>query len=156
FPKTLGRFEMPEDPQCPGPYSVETLVWDHYGPEARARQRRLVEVVPRPDVPAGSRFKTALDALGHTLALLGAGDNPDARLGNARAELANLVLGKHVPMIFLRQLRDARDPDRAAYQEVLEAPARVLKLHAGGLMRHTYEVRVASTASHPIVEELGL
>jgi hypothetical protein len=59
-------------------------------------------------------------------------------------------------MVFLKQFRDVADGRKAAYQAVVEAPAKVVQIRTVGPLAGPYQVTVGRFASHPIIEELGL
>jgi hypothetical protein len=63
--------------------------------------------------------------------------------------------GQEIGMVFLKQFRDVRDPARACYQAVVEAPAVVEAWRSGGFLP-SHRVTIEAAESHPMVEELGL
>jgi hypothetical protein len=71
-------------------------------------------------------------------------------------EVAHTVTQGRIPVVSLKQYRDAAAPDRACYQAIVSAVMRITKYHGGGLLPGRYRVRVHDYASTPIVRELGL
>jgi hypothetical protein len=73
------------------------------------------------------------------------------------AVLAELAAEQALWHVFLKQVRDARDGERAALQKVVEARSRVTR---GSLrwrrLRDSYEMSISQLASHPLQAELGL
>jgi uncharacterized protein with NAD-binding domain and iron-sulfur cluster len=73
------------------------------------------------------------------------------------AVLAELAAEQALRHVFLKQVRDAGDGERAALQQVVEARSRVTP---GSLrwrrLRDTYEISISQLASHPLQDELGL
>jgi hypothetical protein len=63
----------------------------------------------------------------------------------------------HVPVVFLKQIRDAYQPDRACFQEVFRAGGRVpLANFSASLLSGQHWLTIHDYASHPLVRELGL
>lgn len=65
-------------------------------------------------------------------------------------------VGGQVNIVFLKQFRDVRDPSRACYQAIVEAPARVTAYRGTRWSELDYEVTLGDAASMPIARELGL
>jgi uncharacterized protein with NAD-binding domain and iron-sulfur cluster len=61
-----------------------------------------------------------------------------------------------VPMLFLKQIRDAVEPRRACYQSLVEADARATAVRRWRVSRDPWTLRWTHHASHPIAAELGL
>ncbi len=61
-----------------------------------------------------------------------------------------------MPQITLRQTRDPVDMGRATRQSILETVPSGLKVASSGFLSGAHTVRLAPSASHPIVERLGL
>jgi hypothetical protein len=68
--------------------------------------------------------------------------------------LAEAITG-NVPMVFLKQFRDATDPTKACYQAVIEAPAHLQKWYGGGFVK-PHDIAITPADSHPIAAECGL
>ena len=69
--------------------------------------------------------------------------------------LAEDLLLKQVPMVFLKQMRACNDTDRAVYQAIVEAPCRITHFDTGGLIDGS-EVQLHSYASQPLHTDLGV
>jgi uncharacterized protein with NAD-binding domain and iron-sulfur cluster len=154
FPKTIGTFTFPDDVTVRAPYTVDAIGLALRSPETRAVSQRMFEVVPIGTTPTSL---LSFDAFRQTLLLLGASDR--GILSGLSAGLTGFgaaIADGAVPIVLLRQLRDMTDPSRAAYQEIIEAPARVVRVHRGGLIPGGYEVRFRPSASHPIADDLGM
>jgi hypothetical protein len=63
--------------------------------------------------------------------------------------------GGLVPMFFLRQFRDVAEPDRAAYQAIIEAPCDLTAWRGGGFLDE-HVLTIQACASHPLARDLGL
>lgn len=157
YPKAMSSFELPA-PTDPDHFGVNTLTVKAYGPDAEATWQRLIEI-DRTGT-SGGLFKRAFDDL------VGAGEAflraafadrliPIPGLGLLE-EVLQLVVHGTMPMVFLKQFRDARVGTDACYQAVVEAPARITTFRSAGEIAADYRVIVRSYASHPIVADLGL
>jgi hypothetical protein len=166
FHKQLGQFAIPSR-NGDGAYSVSALVLPEHAPESRAETRTVLEV--RRQLGSGAAEPTVWSELGEAArelrqAVFGAAELLDVvdHLSVDGLSLAVNLLdyareGK-VPMVFLKQLRDAADPTRACYQRIVEACA---NMHEGsfrgaGPLLGDYRLSLADWASHPIARELGL
>ncbi|MEN9578870.1 MAG: hypothetical protein RJA70_1879 [Pseudomonadota bacterium] len=65
-------------------------------------------------------------------------------------------LGPQANIVFLKQFRDVRDPSRACYQAIVEAPAQVTAYRGTNWSKLGYELKLSDAASMPIASELGL
>jgi hypothetical protein len=61
-----------------------------------------------------------------------------------------------MPLVFLKQFRDAVDGTRACYQAIIEADAQITRFGGFGMLPGNYEVKVEPLSSHPFVEDFGL
>lgn len=66
------------------------------------------------------------------------------------------LIGGDVPLVNLKQFRDAADSTLACYQALVEGPCKIRKLYAAGLFPPGYTATIPSWASHRIAEHLGL
>lgn len=167
FFKQTATLIMPSSPAAPGRFSIDALVIETFTHSSQAQILRLLTVSSReatvaPEPPAGGHWTGVRDA---TRALWGQlkrvfFDSASAA-GLAVSAwdvlenlLEDLVTGD-VPMVFLKQFRDAVEPGKACYQAVIEAPAHLDKFHAGWFV-HPHDVAITPCASHPIAAECGL
>jgi hypothetical protein len=172
FFKQTAALAMPAEPWAPGMFSIDALVIPTFSPSSQAETLRLLTATSCESVvaPEGSwrsleeareavwdRIKTGFfDPAPH-----GSGSGTPSRAGLAidsweliKNLIEDIALGD-VPMVFLKQFRDAGDPGRACYQAVIEAPAHLEKFTAGWFT-HPHEIAIVPYASHPIVAECGL
>ena len=77
---------------------------------------------------------------------------PDIRF---TADLVDNMLDGEVHQLFLKQFRDAEDGTRAAYQSVVEAPCKVLRV-SNKLVGRDADVTIHQLDSHPIGQEMGV
>ena len=101
----------------------------------------------------GRRFQTVstFEELGGTLV---------ERLGIAdkavpTGKLRDLVTVP-MPMVFLKQFRDAVKADIACFQSIQEATAGMTQFHSGCIYFDQYEILFEDWESHPLRRELGL
>jgi len=158
FPKTIAQFQIPEKISSTDAYWVETLAMERIQAGSRMKPMRVLEVVHggRQD---GRKRNAAqpLDTVRSLYAMLaGEKDNLSTRFSLGWHHFQHIVKTQEVQMVFLRQLRDIRNPTVASYQEVIEAPSRVARIHRGGFLPGSFEVRLISSDTFPIAEELGL
>jgi hypothetical protein len=159
FPKELGRFQVPRGPTDPALVTVDTLAIEHFDPEAEARERRLFELRRADAGHVGDPHQTwhevgeVLEDFAHALFGSGGLSLPGPGL---LEQLLDFVTHREVPLVFLRQFRDVADGQRACYQAVVEAPARVRQFRHAGRLPGEYRLTVNALDSHPIARELGL
>jgi hypothetical protein len=158
FPKEAGRIAIPR-PGDAFEITAEALVIPHYGKASETVVRQLVHVTPSSAgalgqlVSQGQALRDLLGTLAGTLLRAIAGGTLD---GDVVRDLIQDALHERVPMVFLKQFRDAERPDRACYQAIVEANARVTRFAGGGPIPGAHRVHVADWDSHPIVRDLGL
>jgi uncharacterized protein with NAD-binding domain and iron-sulfur cluster len=154
FPKSMGVLGIPPEVTSAEPYTVDALVLTRLSPDTRATTQRLLEVSRRERAVESPGL---LDHAGFMRRMLSLFSDRGERGAEANAaHLASLLSRREVPITFLRQLRDVEDPARAAYQEILVAPARIAGVRGGGVLPGTFDLRLAAHESHPVAGELGL
>ena len=82
--------------------------------------------------------------------------NMRTNLGGGLVEFASRFINDHVPLVFLKQFRDAKNTRKACYQRLIEAPLKVETFFEGGIFLKPYTLNIASLASHPLAQNLGL
>jgi len=82
--------------------------------------------------------------------------NMPTSLGSGVVELAARFINDHIPLVFLKQFRDAQNTRKACYQRLIEAPLKVEMFYEGGLFAEPYTLNITSLASHPLAQILGL
>jgi hypothetical protein len=139
FPKALGRFAIHRDERGLASLTLDADALRTFSPESTLSSLRLVTVERlEGEAPGAARLvEGLLSSLGDGLALA-------PRL-HAR-----------VPMIFLKQIRDAERPERAAHQSLVLAEARITEVRRSGFASARYRARWGEAASHPIARDLGL
>jgi uncharacterized protein with NAD-binding domain and iron-sulfur cluster len=163
FPKAQAVVRFPKDADADGAFSVDTLVIKRFGPKSRAEIARLltVEELKRESEATGgstwSSLREGFQELGSRLvSSVFAGVEKAIMPAVAVAgKLVDGYRGQEIGLVFLKQFRDVRDPARACYQAVVEAPAVVDAWRSGGFLP-PHRLTIEAADSHPIVEELGL
>lgn len=137
FWKELGQLRVPKGPRDRAVFSARAMLFREAG--ARGSLEKLVEVrkegrLGRLSKPwAGRAFASLVDEL--------------FEFG---------VEGQQVPMVNLKQFRDAEDPTRACYQALVRNVCRVTELRGAGQLVGPWQVEVADSFSHRVVSDLGL
>jgi hypothetical protein len=79
-----------------------------------------------------------------------------ARALEASIDLAVHIFEPKVPLVNLKQFRDAEDPTRACYQALVEGPCTLKAIHGGGFYWGRSTVKITACESHQIARDLGL
>jgi hypothetical protein len=157
FPKTIAQFQIPKEMNSPESYWVETAALKKFHSQSRMTNERIFEVVPRLNSQQKGKPFQSLNDLRLLLPMLtGGGKGLQSQITMSWYHFRNIAASRKSDILFLRQLRDIRNPAVAAYQEVIEAPARVTDFHRGGWLPGSFDVHLQSNATFPIAEELGL
>ena len=152
FNKLAAQFQKPEKIQRPE-FTAEVLGFKEFGPDKIAQREPLL-VLSAPSAIDPSR-SSDLDSIKNKLAeeLF---RNMRTGLGDGLIEFAARFINEYVPLVFLKQFRDAQNTHKACYQRLIEAPLKVETFYEGGLFPEAYTLRVAEVASHPLAQSLGL
>jgi hypothetical protein len=153
FNKQAASFRKAPNIQAPQ-FSVDVLGFQHFGPEAIAQQERLVEVFsPSPQTLQSQwvDWGTAKSAIAGMLL-------PQVRddLGEGLVAFAAQAALQNIPVVFLKQLRHAANPQKACYQALIEAPLQLKTFQGGGLFSQPHEMNLRPLESHPLVQKLGM
>ena len=137
----------PEDPSA-------TIVVQHFptfGPTQRPVTEPLVRLAPGgPGVAAPDFIETVLTAWDVVGGLFG-----DAPLMQDGFHLPPWP-GLSMPQILLRQARDPMTIGAASVQSILSVQPKTLKVSGAGLLHAPTVVSLTASASHPIMDTLGL
>ncbi|MEP7136837.1 MAG: hypothetical protein ABI904_18075 [Chloroflexota bacterium] len=152
FNKLGAQFQKPERIQRPD-FSAEVLGFKQFGADKIAQREPLLAL--RATSAAGPTRSGELASLKNKIA----GElfrNINTGLGDGPVEFAAHFLNEHIPLVFLKQFRDAQDTHKACYQKLIEAPLKVESFYEGGLFPEAYTLSIADLASHPLAQRLGL
>lgn len=161
FFKQTATLMMPPSPSAPGAFSVDALVIPKFSPESQAQVLRLMTMTSTEDVPApagswaGDVKKAFEDVFFEVKALIKDVRGLPISMWDLMKNALEEAISGNVPMVFLKQFRDATDPTKACYQAVIEAPAHLVKLH-DGWFTHPHDITIVPADSHPIATECGL
>jgi hypothetical protein len=154
FPKTWGQFEKPASIQNPE-FTVDVWGFTEFDPQVEGKTQRLLETRKSDaaqDTPPETW--TSWDAARSALIRLLFKDwEPQAGDGGGTQWFEML---EKMPLVFLKQFRDAADSHKACYQAIVEAPVQLTTFHGGGFVDADYTVTCQPLASHPLPETLGL
>jgi hypothetical protein len=173
FFKQTAALAMPPSPSSPGMFAIDALVIPTFSPRSQAQTLRLMTLTSRESTaaPTGAwnRFEEAFAAIWDLVKRRfidpasgpasgpagGPASGPAITAWDLAKNLVTDLATGDVPMVFLKQFRDAGEPTKACYQAVIEAPSHLEKFHGGGLT-YPHDVSITPCASHPIVAECGL
>ena len=161
FFKQAAALAMPPSPSSPGMFSIDALVIPTFAPSAQAQTLRLLTLTSceTTAAPAGKwgGLREGIDAIWSRIehAFVGGGRGLPISAWDLVKNLIEDVVTGNVPMVFLKQFRDAGDASKACYQAVIEACSHLDKFHAGWFA-HPHDVAITPCDSHPIVAECGL
>lgn len=126
--------EKRRTPTNRGPFSARSAAGQRQ--QRRLRSQRLHV---RQTAPAGNGSDPTTE-----------GELPDFVL-----DIAETLSAGRAPMIFLKQFRDAVDPDAAVHQSIVAATGELTSFGGGGLLGD-YDVRIEDLDTQPVRWELGL
>lgn len=162
YPKMQGRFEhKTADPADPADASV--AVWtptlETLGQNECATERKLLWLAAKPGaVAAAPRALAANQGAADFRAALLADDESIGRGLNWQSIAPPMLswLEVEMPMVFLKQFRDAGHVRRACYQSITAVSVKTKAVHSMGFFPKTFALHFDHFASHPIEEVLGI
>ena len=167
YPKAVGRLGHPAGPDDPAAFSIDALVVPELGPPgdpaSRWQWRRLVTASRRGGGSWGSLVRELGSVAELGRAVVGAiagrigGDALPAPSLALLASIARDALALDVPMVFLKQFRDATDGGQACYQAIIEAPNRMTGDPVdAGFLGGDWELAIEQFATVRLIDRLGL
>jgi len=152
FNKLAAHFQKPGQIQKPE-FTADVLGFKKFGTDSIAQREGLLEL--KASSSAQPTRSNNLDSIkkGMAAELL---KNISTNLGSGLVEFATRFINDHIPLVFLKQFRDAQNTRKACYQRLIEAPLKVETFFEGGLFLQPYTLNIASLASHPLAQNLGL
>lgn len=154
FPKTWGQFEKPASVHNPE-FAVDVWGFTIFDPQAEGKPQRLLETRKTDaahETPPNTW--TSWDAARSAL-IRQVFKNWQPESGGDDGMQWFEMLEK-MPLIFLKQFRDAVDSRKACYQAIVETPVQLTTFHGGGFVDAAYTLTIHPLASHPLPEILGL
>jgi hypothetical protein len=158
FRKEVGTIAMPLDPGDDATFSTIATVFDPLSNATKGRPETVVRL--RKEGTLGPLAETVKDIAGLAELMVqfwgkGASELPVSRLGLA-VDVVKMMLSGKLPIVNLKQFRDAKDSTRACYQAIIESTCTPSKVYGGGLLDGEYRLDVSNFASHQIAKDLGL
>jgi len=157
YPKGLGKPKVPTKPDDPGPFWIETILMRDYDPKREFLNEELWRIERTGVAETAEIWRDGAGALA-MLAETFLGDVehrlPEVRLTETVKQLE--AAPSAVPMVFLKQFRDACGMRGACYQAIVENLSSVTKFDGMGLMPGTYRFKTVPTESVGIIDALGL
>ncbi|MEO7841433.1 MAG: hypothetical protein ABIU06_18980, partial [Anaerolineales bacterium] len=152
FNKLAAQFQKPVQIQQPE-FSVDVLGFKQFGADSVAQKERLLSLSASSaaDVTGVNDLDSIKNKMGAELFR-----NMRSSLGGGLLEFAARFINDHIPLVFLKQFRDAQNTHKACYQRLIEAPLKVETFFEGGIFLNSYTLNIASLASHPLAQNLGL
>lgn len=153
YAKAVADIAIPPAPAKADAWSVRTMVFPEFTPDTQGTRELLLDL-RRTDAPSDHpSIWTEVAEFGDWL--LGQATHGVRDLELAADVLADWSRGA-MPVVNLKQFRDAADGTRACYQALVTSPIAVKALRGGGLLTGDYALRILPCASHPMVEQFGL
>ena len=152
FNKLAAQFQKPGQIQKPE-FTVDVLGLKQFGADFIAQRERLLELSASSS--ADPTRSSDLDSIKNGMAAE-LFRNMRTNLGGGLVEFAARFINGHIPLVFLKQFRDAQNTRKACYQRLIEAPLKVETFFEGGIFLKPYTLNIASLASHPLAQNLGL
>lgn len=152
FHKLAAQFQKPERIQRPE-FTADVLGFKQFGADAIAQREHLLELSASSALEP-TRSSDLVSIKNKVMEELF--KNMPACLGGGLVEFAARFINDHIPLVFLKQFRDAQDTHKACYQKLIEARLKVEMFYEGGLFHEPYTLRIADVASHPLAQHLGL
>jgi hypothetical protein len=152
FNKLAAQFQKPEQIKRPE-FTADVLGFKQFGANFIAQRERLLELSA--SSPADPTRSSDLDSIKNGMAAE-LFKNMRTNLGGGLVEFAARFINDNIPLVFLKQFRDAQNTRKACYQRLIEAPLKVETFFEGGIFLKPYTLNIASLASHPLAQNLGL
>jgi uncharacterized protein with NAD-binding domain and iron-sulfur cluster len=155
FPKTIGWFQIPDQPKQASLLTLETIVLDKFSPDSSGKRMNLIQA--RKTSSSEEEWQTVETAVEFGEEILGALD-PQSVLGKWDVVLSSLsdLVERKEPMVFLKQIPAPDIPGTACYQAIVENNAQATLLRGVSLIPGKWQIDIGAADSHPIARELGL
>ena len=177
FPKQMGTLQIPVGETAPSELHIDTVTLRDYAPDSVATNCRVVTAERSGEPPPlGAPWRHPGQALHEVISAVGATSVPDLGSGVTPSWLARWLprgarhipdlspdllffaqlVEEDIPMLLLKQFRDAHQQGAACYQAVVRVDMVVSLFRTGGLLPDDYLVRVEALDGEPISRELGI
>jgi|GEM_PF-4083410 len=146
FPKVQGWFDIQGDLQNPYPFSVDTMVFPKYLPEAPQARRRLLTAGSTPGSPPRPG---RIGPLGDIYQLFGEGGPAPIDDERVQELVERATIDMRIQAVQLKQFRDAATPVNACYQAVVDSRMIISMTGSGLLPPGFIEIRVYDSLNIP-------
>ncbi len=159
FNKQQATFQIPTDFSHEATLAVNALAIPQFNPENEVKLHQLIQVTRTDDTIVGSlekKWDYAREGFTDVISMLfgnGSIRLPDL---NLLVEIWDMLYHEEVPLVFIKQFRDLENGNKACYQAIVNAFARMTKFHTGGFLSGDYTAKISNFQSHPIISDLGL
>ncbi|HZJ24043.1 MAG TPA: hypothetical protein VFD54_12080 [Anaerolineales bacterium] len=151
FNKLAADFQKPAKIQEPD-FTATVLGFRQFGADMIAQREQLLSLSSSPaDVAKTGNLHQIKNTMSAELLR-----NVQSGPGGGLLEFAARFINDHIPLVFLKQFRDAQNTHKACYQRIIEAPLKVENFFEGGIILNSYTLNIAALASHPLAQNLGL
>lgn len=163
FPKQLGTLEIPRSTDPPRSLGVSTVTLRTHAPDSVAADYPVITVrrdgdESHPNNPwddPGSPWDDPGQALDE-IARAVVGAIGETRHPALEALFFGQMVEENIPMLLLKQFRDAHQQGAACYQAVLTVDMAVTLFRTGGMLPRDYTITFADLAGEPMTRELGV
>ena len=152
FNKLAAEFQKPVQIQHPD-FTATVLGFRQFGADMIAQSEQLLSLSS--SSPADVTKTDNLDQIKNNISA-GLLRNIQSGPGSGLLEFAARFINNHIPLVFLKQFRDAQNTYKACYQSIIEAPLKVENFFEGGIILNSYTLNIAALESHPLAQNLGL
>lgn len=145
--KEVGSLKFPNDVPAQKTFEASAMTFLNFSTTEVGQVRPLITVKKPGGTAGGSSgavIAVAADIIAQFLAM-----------GFTLAHATQLV-NVGVPLINVKQFRDARRPTRAAYQALVENDCSPVAIYGGYIVEPGHKLDILNCASHQIVQDLGL
>ena len=156
FPKQMGTLDIPRSSTPPRSLSVSSVTLPTHSPDSVAADHPVITVRREGAAttlsPPWDHPVQALGEIGR--AVLGAVG--DTRNVAPEALFFGQMVEENLPMLLLKQFRDAHQQGAACYQAVLTVDMAVTFFRTGGMLPNDYTITFADLSGEPMSRELGV
>ena len=157
FPKSLGQFNIPDNPASADLLSLDTLVLTEFNPQTKGTWERLFKAERVKKGSGGApKVWTGFKELMQEIVKLLEMEHSFIRDLRLLYDSADDLLHGRLPMVFLKQFPNVTNPGYACYQSIVEVPSQMTHFNQGCFLDGEYEVTINNYASHPVADDLGL
>jgi hypothetical protein len=158
FPKEMSWLETPKSEADPLVFGLSAMVLPTYSPETELVTRPLLRAERKSETEAGSaQVFGDLEQMWKEFVRLLQGGRQGLSIPSLGLDVdlaAHFALGE-LPMIFLKEFRDAEQPHRACYARIIGALSKVVGFRIAYPLLASYEITIQAYQSHPIAADFG-